>query len=131
MENKSIEKENDINENVETAATETEETVEAAEQNKKSDKADKKKVKELEKKLSECEAALEQKTNECAESADKKALSVALFNVFEDSILTPEVTLAKPYGKVRTVNCTAQLQGDRLTLSEIPAFGFAAFEVEI
>ena len=67
----------------------------------------------------------------CAESADGSALSVALFNVFEDSILVPEVTLAKSYGKVRTVNCTAQLQGDRLTLSEIPAFGFAAFEVKL
>ena len=82
MENKSIEKENDINENVETAATETEETVEAAEQNKKSDKADKKKVKELEKKLSECEAALEQKTNECAESADKYLRMMAEYDNF-------------------------------------------------
>lgn len=81
MENKSIEKENDINETAETE--ETVEAVEVAEEEtKKPDKADKKKVKELEKKLSECEAALEEKVQECAETTDKYLRMMAEYDNF-------------------------------------------------
>ena len=81
MENKSIEKENDINETAETE--ETAETVEVAEEEtKKPDKADKKKVKELEKKLSECEGALEEKVQECAETTDKYLRMMAEYDNF-------------------------------------------------
>ena len=81
MENKSIEKENDINETAETE--ETAETVEVTEEEtKKPDKADKKKVKELEKKLSECEGALEEKVQECAETTDKYLRMMAEYDNF-------------------------------------------------
>lgn len=81
MENKSIEKENDINDTAETE--ETAETVEVTEEEtKKPDKADKKKVKELEKKLSECEAALEEKVQECAETTDKYLRMMAEYDNF-------------------------------------------------
>lgn len=81
MENKSIEKENDINETAETE--ETAETVEVTEEEtKKPDKADKKKVKELEKKLSECEVALEEKVQECAETTDKYLRMMAEYDNF-------------------------------------------------
>ncbi|MBQ7357868.1 MAG: nucleotide exchange factor GrpE [Clostridia bacterium] len=81
MENKSIEKENDINETAETE--ETAETVEVTEEEtKKPDKADKKKVKELEKKLSECEGALEEKVQECDETTDKYLRMMAEYDNF-------------------------------------------------
>lgn len=66
----------------------------------------------------------------CSESADGSALSVALFNPFEDEVLAPEVKLAKTYAAIRFVNCDGQLQGDVVTLSDIPPYGFAAFEVK-
>lgn len=66
----------------------------------------------------------------CAKSADGTAMSVALFNVFEDEILAPEVMLDGLYKEARFVNCAGHLEGNRITLSDIPAFGFAAFEVK-
>jgi len=57
------------------------------------------------------------------------AMAVVLFNIFEDEILTPEIILDKPYNGARFVNCSGKLEGNRLTLSELPPFGTAAFEV--
>ncbi len=82
MEIKNNEKENDIKETTETAET-VEETVETVEEKSaKSDKSEKKKVKELEKKLAECEKSLETKTQECAETADKYLRMMAEYDNF-------------------------------------------------
>ena len=57
-------------------------------------------------------------------------MSVVLFNVFEDEILAPQVTLDKAYDSVRVVNGNGTLKADTVTLSDIPPFGFVAFEVK-
>ncbi len=66
----------------------------------------------------------------CSKNVDKTAMSVALFNVFEDEILSPEIVLDGAYSSVRFVNCEGVLNGDRITLTDISPFGFAAFEVK-
>lgn len=66
-----------------------------------------------------------------SESDDKDALSVALFNPFEDEAIAPTVSLAKKYHAIRFVNCNGTLNGDTVTLTDIEPFGFAAFEVTI
>lgn len=58
------------------------------------------------------------------------ALAVGLWNMFADSIDEPTLTLDKAYSRLRTLNCTGELAGNQVKLSQIPAFGFAAFEVE-
>lgn len=66
----------------------------------------------------------------CAKSAEGDVMSVALFNIFEDEVIAPEVTLDAAYKSARFVNCAGNLAGNRITLSDIPPFGFAAFEVK-
>jgi hypothetical protein len=62
--------------------------------------------------------------------ADGK-MAVGLFNCFADSVLDPTVKLDGAYRKVRFVGCTGRLEGDTVYLdAPIPAFEFAAFEVE-
>lgn len=58
------------------------------------------------------------------------ALSVALFNCFADSILSPVLRLDDTYTNIRFVNTDGVLDGNTVRLREIPAFGFAAFCVE-
>lgn len=65
-----------------------------------------------------------------AKSADNKAMSVALFNVFEDEIAEPVVTLDKDYTSIRFVNCSGELCGNKVKLSTISPYGIAAFEVK-
>lgn len=64
-----------------------------------------------------------------AAKGEGDAMAVALFNVFEDAILSPTILLDKPYNGVRFVNCTGELKGNVLTLSDVAPFGTAAFEV--
>lgn len=85
LENQDIEKENDIIDNTADAAetdaqTDTQST--AKEKNEKSEKSEKKKVKELEKKLLECEKSLEAKCTECAELNDKYLRMMAEYDNF-------------------------------------------------
>lgn len=65
----------------------------------------------------------------CGQSKEGEALSVALFNVFEDEILQPVVTLAHPCRHIRFVSGKGRLEGDKVILEEIPPFGTAVFEV--
>ena len=57
------------------------------------------------------------------------AMAVALANVWLDDIFSPEIRLDKDYTEIRFINCTGTLCGDRVTLSDIPPYGFSAFEV--
>ena len=57
-------------------------------------------------------------------------MSVGLWNFFADSVLAPVVELDRKYSTAEFVNCTGRLEGDRVILSELPAFGFAFFEVK-
>jgi len=57
-------------------------------------------------------------------------LSVGLWNCFADSILEPVVTLNREYGQIHFINCNGNLEGNKVKLTELPAFGFAGFEVK-
>lgn len=59
-----------------------------------------------------------------------RATSVLMMNIFTDDVIDPVVTLDKAYKRVKFVNCNGELKGDKLYLQDIPAYGFAAFEVE-
>ena len=63
-------------------------------------------------------------------SKNEKAMSVALANIFLDDIYEPVVRLDKEYSEIRFVNCTGRLEGDTVYLSDIPPYGFVAFEVK-
>jgi len=55
--------------------------------------------------------------------------SAAFFNIFEDEIIAPTIKLDSEYSRVESFECTAELDGDRVKLSDISPFGFAAFTV--
>lgn len=58
------------------------------------------------------------------------ALAVGLWNFFADIAVDPVVELDKAYGEITFINCTGRLEADKVYLSDIPAFGFAGFEVK-
>jgi hypothetical protein len=58
------------------------------------------------------------------------ALSVGLWNFFEDTILAPTVRLDKEYSSITYINCDGYLEGDSVHLTDISPFGFAGFEVK-
>ena len=62
--------------------------------------------------------------------SDGKALSVGLWNFFEDYISEPVINLDKEYSKIRFVNCTGKLDGSTVYLSKIQPYEFVAFMVE-
>ena len=62
---------------------------------------------------------------------DAKTRTVCLFNCFPDTIFAPTVTLDGAYTKVTdTANVTAAVNGNTVTLSDVPPFCFCAFAVE-
>ncbi len=63
-------------------------------------------------------------------SRGENSLSVALANIFIDDVIDPVVELDREYSKIRFVNCSGKLVGNKVYLSDISAYGFAAFEVE-
>lgn len=60
----------------------------------------------------------------------KNNLSVALFNICEDSIYALKLKTAKNYNVLKTVECKAKLDGDIVDIeSTIPPFGFSAITI--
>ena len=57
-------------------------------------------------------------------------MAIGLWNFFADPAIDPVLQLDHPYRSVEAVNCTAALEGDRITLSELPPYGFAFIEVK-
>lgn len=57
-------------------------------------------------------------------------MAVALFNCFGDDILEPVVELDGKYSQIRFVGCDGRLDCDKVYLTDIAPFGFAAFEVK-
>ena len=57
-------------------------------------------------------------------------MTVGLWNFFADPVLEPTVKLDGTYRQIRFLNCEGALVGDTVTLSALPAYGFAAVEVE-
>lgn len=61
---------------------------------------------------------------------DKSALAVGLWNFFADTAIEPVVELGKEYSKIEFINCNGTLDGNKVHLTDIPPFGFVAFEVK-
>ncbi len=61
--------------------------------------------------------------------SDENELSVYLMNAYEDSVITPEVIIGAGYSRIDTCNCCGKLSGDKVLLSDITPYGFAAFTV--
>lgn len=60
---------------------------------------------------------------------DAKRMTVGLWNFFADPVLEPQITLDGEYREIRFLNCTGTLCKNTVKLSELPSYGFAAFEV--
>jgi len=58
------------------------------------------------------------------------SLAVGLWNFHADIAFAPTVELSKTYSKAEFINCNGELCGNKLTLTDIPAFGFVGFEVK-
>lgn len=58
------------------------------------------------------------------------SMAVGLWNLFPDAVLSPVIALDKAYSRAEFINCSGSLDGDRVRLdADIPAYGFAGFEV--
>lgn len=57
------------------------------------------------------------------------SLTVGLWNFCIDSVLEPRIVLDKDYSQIEFLHTSGSLEGNTVRLSELPAFGFAAFEV--
>lgn len=60
---------------------------------------------------------------------DDNSMSVGLWNFFADTVIEPVVELDKEYSHIEFINCNGRIDGNNVYLTDIPAFGFVAFEV--
>ena len=58
------------------------------------------------------------------------SFAVGLWNFSADVAIEPMVELGKEYLNIKFINCSGQLSGDKVYLSDIPSFGFVGFEVK-
>ncbi len=65
---------------------------------------------------------------QCKESDGK--LAVGLWNFFADEAFDFTVELSKSYSNIKFLNCEGTLDGTKVKIKSIPAFGFGFFEVE-
>ena len=63
----------------------------------------------------------------CKKDAD--SMAVGLWNIFADTVYEQVVELDEEYKKIRFLNCSGILEGDKVILTEIKPFAFAGFEV--
>lgn len=56
-------------------------------------------------------------------------LAVGLWNLHADIAIDPVVELAETYSSIEFIGCSGRLEGNKVFLSEIPAFGFAGFNL--
>lgn len=61
---------------------------------------------------------------------DGNTLVTGLWNFFADTVFSPEICLDRNYSEIEFINCNGELRGDKVILSDIPAFGFAGFSVK-
>ena len=59
---------------------------------------------------------------------DENSMAVGLWNFYADIAFEPVIELDKAYSSVRFINCDGKLEGDKLYLTDIPAYGFSGFE---
>lgn len=56
-------------------------------------------------------------------------MAVGLWNIFQDEIFTPTIELDGEYKGIKFINCTGEIKGNKVYLSEMAPFSFAGFEV--
>lgn len=61
---------------------------------------------------------------------NESSMSVGVWNFFADIAIDPVIELDGEYGSIEFLNTNGRLDGDKVYLNDIPAFGFAAFEVK-
>ena len=61
---------------------------------------------------------------------DENSMAVGLWNIFADKVLDPVTILDKAYKSIEFANCSGRIEGNKVYLSDIEAFGFAFFEVK-
>ncbi|MBE6662410.1 MAG: hypothetical protein E7606_03920 [Ruminococcaceae bacterium] len=62
-------------------------------------------------------------------SRGEHSLAIGFFNCYADDVLNPVIALDRAYTSARFVGCEGRLEGDRLILSDIPAYKSVAIEV--
>ena len=55
---------------------------------------------------------------------------MAVLNLSLDELIDPVIRLDRAYESLRCVGCKGRLEEDRVQLSSLPAYGFAAFSVQ-
>ena len=65
-----------------------------------------------------------------AKDGAKGSRSVAVFNCSADALIDAAVELDREFERVEFANCCGRMDGRRVILDEVPAYGFAAFTVE-
>ena len=65
---------------------------------------------------------------QCKEADGK--LAVGLWNFFADEAFDFTVELSEEYSKIKFLNCSGELCGNKVKINSIPAFGFGFFELE-
>lgn len=58
---------------------------------------------------------------------DERETAVGLWNLFEDTMLAPRVTLACVPQEITFINCTGRVEGRTVILSDVRPFAFAGF----
>lgn len=61
---------------------------------------------------------------------EERTMAVGLWNFFADIAMDTVVELDEEYSEINFLNCTGKLDGNKVLLSDIPAYGFVAFEVK-
>lgn len=56
-------------------------------------------------------------------------LAVGLWNLHPDLALDPVVELAENYSSIEFIGCSGKLEGNKIYLHDIPAYGFAGFNL--
>lgn len=61
---------------------------------------------------------------------DEKEMAVGLWNIFADEIVCPEIILDSSFDSIECINCTGKIESNKVTLTDIPPFSFAGFNVK-
>ena len=65
---------------------------------------------------------------QCKKGSD--ALAVGLWNLCADVAIEPVIELDNSYSQIKFINCNGKIDGDKVYLSDIQPYAFAAFEVK-
>ena len=60
---------------------------------------------------------------------DGGEMAVGLWNFCADPVLQPQVRLSRTFDIIRFLRCSGRLEGETVTLSELPPYSFCGFVV--